>query len=79
MEYQRDVVTPPDTAQATPKLGQTVKLEIDSGAAPVAIEGKISFLSPVVEPASGLQKVKVIFDNADGRVRPGLAGKMILN
>jgi RND family efflux transporter MFP subunit len=60
------------------KLDQSVKLEIDTAAAPVSLSGKITFLSPVVDPASGLQKVRILFDNADGRVRPGVAGKMIL-
>lgn len=59
------------------KLDQLVKLEIETTVAPVTLAGKIVFLSPVVDPASGLQKVRVRFDNADGRVRPGVAGKMI--
>ena len=58
------------------KLDQTVKLEIQGAAKPVELSGKIAFLSPVVDPASGLQKVKVLFDNSDGRIRPGVAGKM---
>jgi multidrug efflux pump subunit AcrA (membrane-fusion protein) len=58
------------------KLQQPVQLEIDTGASPVLVQGKISYLSPVVDPASGLLKVKAIFENADGKVRPGLAGKM---
>lgn len=61
------------------RAGQMVKLEIETSSATIALEGKIIYLAPVVDPASGLQKVKVQFDNADGRVRPGVSGKMILN
>lgn len=61
------------------RSGQTVKLEIEASSAPIALEGKIVYLAPVVDPASGLQKVRVLFDNADGRVRPGVSGKMILD
>jgi len=60
------------------KMGQTMKLEITSGSGPVSVQGKIIFLSPVVDPASGLQKVKLLFDNADGKVPPGVAGKLLL-
>ena len=60
------------------KCGQGVKLEIETAPAPVHIEGKIVFLSPVVDPASGLQKVKVLFDNPEGKICPGVAGKMHL-
>jgi multidrug efflux pump subunit AcrA (membrane-fusion protein) len=56
-------------------LDQVVKIQVDGVAAPVT--GKISFISPVVDPASGLAKVKALFENADGKIRPGLAAKMI--
>jgi multidrug efflux pump subunit AcrA (membrane-fusion protein) len=57
--------------------GQQVNLEIDAGrGAPVQLAGKVNFVSPVVDPASGLMKVKVIFENSNGAVRPGVAGKM---
>ncbi|MCI0534727.1 MAG: efflux RND transporter periplasmic adaptor subunit [Verrucomicrobiales bacterium] len=59
------------------KPGQPVSLEIDAGrGAPVRVTGKVNFVSPVVDPASGLMKVKVVFENANGTVRPGVAGKM---
>jgi RND family efflux transporter MFP subunit len=61
------------------KLDQAVQLEIESGAAPVTLPAKISYLSPVVDPASGLLKVKALFDNSAGKLRPGLAGKMRFN
>lgn len=65
-------------AGARLKLGQTMKLQISSGSGPIKLDGKLVFLAPVVDPASGLQKVKVLFDNASGKVPPGVAGKMIL-
>lgn len=60
------------------KLDQSVKLQVETGVSPVAVTAKVIFISPVVEPASGLVKVRALFDNADGKVRPGLAAKMIL-
>jgi len=58
------------------KLGQSVTLEIETSTKPATISGQITFLSPVIDPASGLRRVKVLFDNADGNVNPGVAGKM---
>jgi RND family efflux transporter MFP subunit len=60
------------------KLGQTVKVEIQTGAAPAKVEGKIVFLSPVADSASGLVRMKAVFENPKGKIRPGLAGKMSL-
>jgi len=63
----------------TLKTGQTVDLQIHAGTDSVARTGRIVFICPVVDQASGLQKVKVLFDNQDGRVQPGVAGTMLLD
>ena len=61
------------------KSGQKVKLEIENSIAPVVLEGEITYLAAVVDPASGLQKVKVIFDNAEGKIRPGVSGRLLID
>jgi RND family efflux transporter MFP subunit len=58
------------------RQNQTVALEIETGPSSSRIEGRIQFVSPVVDAASGLMKVKVVFENPDGQVRPGVAGQM---
>lgn len=58
------------------RVGQKVDLEIESGASIVLVQANLSFVSPVVDPASGLMKVKAIFDNSERKIRPGVAGKM---
>lgn len=62
----------------TLKSGPDVDLEIQAGATPIKIKGKITYVDPVVDPASGLQKVKVLFENKDGEIHPGVAGKMFV-
>lgn len=57
-------------------LGQEVKLFVETAGEPFQCVGKVVFLSPVVDPASGLRKVKVLFDNADRKINPGVAGRM---
>lgn len=42
------------------------------------LAGKIVFISPVVDPASGLMRIKALFPNPDGKVRPGVAGRLLL-
>jgi len=59
------------------RLDQAVKLKIEAAGEPAAVGGKVVFLSPVVDPASGLRKVKVLFDNAEHRISPGVAGKLV--
>ena len=41
-------------------------------------DGKIVFISPVVDPASGLLRIKAVFANPDSRLRPGVAGRLQL-
>jgi RND family efflux transporter MFP subunit len=59
------------------KRDQNVRMEIDLGGGKAIVPGKVFFVSPLIDPASGLQKVKIIFDNRDGRVRPGLTGVVL--
>jgi RND family efflux transporter MFP subunit len=61
----------------TLRVGQSVDLEIESSPVDVTVRGQISFVSPVVDPASGLLRVKVVFDNPEGQIRPGVTGRMI--
>lgn len=56
------------------KTGQEVVIEVDGCASPV--KAQICFISPVVEPASGLARIKALFENIDGKIRPGCAAQM---
>ena len=60
------------------KVGQVLALRIEGREAPVEVDGTVCYVSPVVDPASGLMRVKLIFENPDGRVRPGTSGRLIL-
>jgi RND family efflux transporter MFP subunit len=57
------------------KLGQTVNLLLGDNASKT---GQVCYVSPVVDPASGLMTIKVLVDNADGSIRPGIAGLLEL-
>ena len=60
-------------------MGQTVELQLQAGPESISRTGEIIFISPVVDPASGLRKVKVLFDNQDGKIIIGAAGVMVVN
>jgi multidrug efflux pump subunit AcrA (membrane-fusion protein) len=57
---------------------QAVRLRIDGLRSPNVLGGSVEYLSPVVDPSSGLREVKVLFDNPDGRVYPGMTGTLLL-
>jgi membrane fusion protein, multidrug efflux system len=58
------------------KVGQTVRVDVKAGKQVISVQGSIQFVSPVVDAASGLLKVKVLCPNADGRIKPGADGNM---
>lgn len=58
--------------------GQAVDVTIPVGFDTITRKARLIFVSPVVDPASGLMMVKAEFDNADGAVRPGVAGTMMI-
>lgn len=59
-------------------LGQQVQLQLQTGAEPVDTEATIVFISPLVDSASGLRKIKAKFDNQEQQIVPGVAGMMLL-
>ncbi len=63
----------------TLKKGQAVTMSIRTGSKSMTKKGTIAFVSPIVDPASGLLEVKAAFKNQDGAVRPGVEGFLILS
>ena len=55
---------------------QIVDLNIASGLDFVDKQGKIEFIAPTIDPASGLRKVKILFENDDFLIVPGVTGKL---
>jgi len=62
----------------TLKSGSTVDLEVQAGASVEKVKGRIIFVDPVVDPASGLQKVKATFPIKNGNIYPGVSGTMLV-
>lgn len=69
-------VLPAEAAGVT--VGQTVQLELPGADnTQVRMAGTVTYVAPVVDAASGLIRVVAEFPNADGRVRPGVAGRLL--
>ncbi len=60
------------------QLKETVKVVLQDGMDAVEREGTIDFIAPIVDPASGLQEVKLIIDNSDMLINPGVSALVIL-
>ena len=57
---------------------QAVDLKIRVGPGHIDKKGRVVFVSRVVDPASGLYRVKVEFKNDDHQVKPGVEGTLVL-
>ncbi|MBN1675218.1 MAG: efflux RND transporter periplasmic adaptor subunit [Kiritimatiellae bacterium] len=58
--------------------GAKVTLRFSDGRRTITRPGEVAYVSPVIDPSSGLQEFKVLFDNADGEIQPGITGVMTL-
>lgn len=58
--------------------GREVEIAFKTNKEEVTVTGTVEFVSKGIDAASGLQKVRAVFDNKDGRVPSGLLGKMRL-
>lgn len=66
----------PASRQLNPEMD--VRIKIDGVQSPSIFQAVIEYISPVVDPSSGLCEVKVLFDNPDGRVKPGMSGTLLI-
>ena len=55
-----------------------VSIYVEDETEPIVCQGNIEYISPVVDPASGLQEVKVVFDNTEYKISPGVNAIMRL-
>ena len=58
------------------RVGSTVTVRLASDEYARARPARVVFVSPVADPLSGLVELVAEFDNADGSVRPGVAGRI---
>lgn len=72
------VLNLPADAVALLKEGQTVTLSFDRDPA-MDKQGQVTFISPVIDPASGLRKVKMLFKNDPPRIEPGRTGRWVIS
>jgi RND family efflux transporter MFP subunit len=69
--------TLPVTDSLRLRPGNTVRLWLGLETDSITREARVVFVSPVADPASGLVEVIAEFDNPDGSIRPGIAGRIV--
>ncbi|MGE3309792.1 MAG: efflux RND transporter periplasmic adaptor subunit [Limisphaerales bacterium] len=60
------------------RVGQRLALRLESEIGPRNVEAEIRFVSPVADPASGLVRVKAVFDNAEAAIPAGITATVRL-
>ncbi len=58
------------------KEGTSVTIQFQLGEKTVNFAGKVEFVSPTVDAASGLQVIKATFANPERAIAPGITGKL---
>lgn len=60
------------------KPGQTVAVQVEDPAVGAPVNGRVSFVSPVVDAASSLVELRVQLPNPERRIRPGVKARVRL-
>jgi RND family efflux transporter MFP subunit len=55
-----------------------VQIRIDGVRSSSVLQGLVEYVSPLIDPSSGLREVKILFDNPGGLINPGLPGTLLL-
>ena len=58
------------------KVGDAQIITLQAGGAVPTVAGKITFISPVADPASGLVEVRITFSNTQLAIKPGIKGSI---
>jgi len=74
--YLRVAVSP--MAMRRLKLEQPLTIQFEPILKIAPVRGRVSFLSPGIDPASGLVEIRVTFQNPGWRVPPGVKGSITL-
>jgi RND family efflux transporter MFP subunit len=61
------------------KADQAIEVRFDPLLQLRPVQGRLSFISPATDPASGLTELRVSFQNPGWRVPPGVKGAIVLN
>ena len=64
----------PNTLAATLTEGDVLPIRFEGMSNDATIDGRVTFVSVIADPASGLVEVKMTFDNPDYKIRPGVKG-----
>ena len=59
------------------RAGNVVTIRIQQEGKVLTRQARVSFVSPVADPSSGLVELIAEFDNPDGSVRPGMSGQIV--
>lgn len=59
------------------RAGNMVTIRLQQEGKTLTRQARVSFVSPVADPSSGLVELIAEFDNPDGAVRPGMVGQIV--
>ena len=58
----------------TLKVGANKAIKLEAGSAVAQVMGRVNFVSPVADPASGLVQIEITFINTKYGIKPGIKG-----
>jgi RND family efflux transporter MFP subunit len=67
----------PSASSTRLHAGNVVTIRIQQEGKSLTRQARVTFVSPVADPSSGLVELIAEFDNPDGSVRPGMAGQIV--
>ena len=68
----------PHKELGTLKVGSSQNIALEASSHLVRVLGRVTFVSPVADPASGLVEVKIAFSNPQLAIKPGIKGSIEL-
>lgn len=58
------------------EMGSLVSVVVEAPGGNITVDGEVDFISPVVDGASGLRRIQISIENAEGKILPGLPARV---
>jgi RND family efflux transporter MFP subunit len=68
----------PHNVAHTLKVGTNQLIQTEPGSAITQVTGRVTFVSPIADPASGLVQIEITFSNPHNRIKTGIKGSIDL-
>jgi RND family efflux transporter MFP subunit len=61
------------------RKGMNITIALNGTELQLNVDGTVEYMSPVVDPSSNLREIRIVFENHDNKIQPGVSGTILMD